>query len=60
MEITKKNDNGTLSIKVSGRLDTNTSPELDESLKVDASGVKELRLDFKDLEYISSAGLRII
>ena len=58
MNIDKKLDNGCLTLKVEGRLDTNTSPELEEQLKLD--GVTEIRFDFSGLEYISSAGLRIL
>ena len=58
MNITKKQDDGCLTLKVEGRLDTNTSPELEAELKVD--GVKEIVFDFSELEYISSAGLRIL
>jgi len=60
MEIVKTNENGTLCVKLTGRLDTNTSPELDANIKDDVAGVKEVKFDLKKLEYISSAGLRII
>ncbi|MBR6072089.1 MAG: STAS domain-containing protein [Acholeplasmatales bacterium] len=49
-----------LYVRVAGRLDTNTAPELEGSIKNSLDGVKELNLDLKDLDYISSAGLRII
>ena len=58
MNIEKKLENGCLTIKVEGRLDTNTSPELDEVLKLD--GVTEVVFNFAGLEYISSAGLRVL
>ena len=58
MNIDKKLDNGCLTLKVEGRLDTNTSPELEEQLKLD--GVTAIRFDFSGLEYISSAGLRVL
>lgn len=58
MNIDKKLDDGRLTIKVEGRLDTNTSPELEAELKLD--GVKEVVFDFGGLEYISSAGLRVL
>ena len=45
---------------VSGRLDTMTAPELESVIKDNMDGVEELILDFKDLEYISSAGLRVV
>ena len=58
MNIDKKQDGGRLAIKVEGRLDTNTSPELEAELKLD--GVSEVVFDFAGLEYISSAGLRVL
>ena len=58
MQITKKLENGSLTLKVDGRLDTNTSPELEAELKLD--GVNEVVFDFVGLEYISSAGLRVL
>ena len=58
MNIEKKLENGCLTLKVEGRLDTNTSPELDDAMKLD--GVKEIVFDFAALEYISSAGLRVL
>lgn len=58
MNIDTKLDNGCLTLKVEGRLDTNTSPELEEQLKLD--GVTAIVFDFAGLEYISSAGLRVL
>lgn len=58
MKIEKKLDAGNLTIKVEGRLDTNTSPELEDEMNLD--GVSKLVFDFSGLEYISSAGLRIL
>ena len=58
MKIDKKLDDGNLTIKVEGRLDTNTSPELEDEMNLE--GVKKLVFDFSGLEYISSAGLRIL
>ena len=58
MNINKKQDNGCLTLMVEGRLDTNTSPELESELKLD--GVTEVVFDFNALEYISSAGLRVL
>jgi anti-sigma B factor antagonist len=58
MNIDKKLDNGRLTIKVDGRLDTNTSPDLEEAMKLD--DVTEIVFDFAGLEYVSSAGLRIL
>ena len=60
MTITKKQDGATMEIALEGRLDTITSPELEEELKGQLDGVELLIMDFKDLEYISSAGLRTL
>ena len=43
-----------------GRLDTTTAPEFEDELVASLDGVKKLVLDFKDVAYISSAGLRVI
>ena len=53
-------ENGTLRIALEGRLDTNTAPQLEAELKTSLSGITELELDFSGLEYISSAGLRVL
>ena len=58
MQIEKMLDDGVLTLKVLGRLDTNTSPDLEAELALD--GVREVIFDFSALEYISSAGLRIL
>jgi len=58
MDIDKKLENGCLTLVVGGRLDTNTSPDLEGELKLD--GVNEVVFDFTSLEYISSAGLRVL
>ncbi|MBQ6142677.1 MAG: STAS domain-containing protein [Kiritimatiellae bacterium] len=58
MNIEKKLENGRLVVAISGRLDTNTSPDLEGELKLD--GVSEVDFDFAALEYISSAGLRVL
>ncbi len=56
-----KNQNGDeLTVALEGRLDTTTAPDLAGSLEGGLEGVKTLVLDLKDLEYISSAGLRVI
>ena len=47
-------------IEVAGRLDTTTAPSLDKTINEDIKDVKELTLDLKGLEYISSAGLRVL
>jgi len=58
MQIEKTIEGEKLTLKVVGRLDTVTSPDLDAAVKLD--GVKEVVFDFAGLEYISSAGLRIL
>ncbi len=60
MTIDKNNDGNKLVIAVAGRLDTNTAPELEASYKESITGIEDLVIDLKDLEYISSAGLRVI
>ena len=60
MEITKTLEDSTLTVALSGRLDTNTAPDLSETLDQSLEGVKELVLDFENLDYISSAGLRVL
>ena len=60
MDIRKELTGERLCVAVSGRLDTTTSPELDAALKEALPGVKELVLDFSALDYISSAGLRVL
>ena len=60
MEIKKTKSGQTLSIKLLGRLDTNTAPELDENIKEDLKSVDAIEMDLKELDYISSAGLRTI
>ena len=47
-------------IEIIGRLDTTTAPELDKTINEVTADVKNLVLDFKGLEYISSAGLRVL
>ena len=57
----EKNLNGTeLTVTIAGRLDTTTAPDLEASLKESFEGVTKLILDFAELEYLSSAGLRVL
>jgi anti-sigma B factor antagonist len=57
----EKNLSGTeLNVKVSGRLDTTTAPELEAEVMGAISGVTKLVLNFEALEYLSSAGLRVL
>ena len=58
MEI-KRNAAETI-IEIAGRLDTTTAPTLDKTIQQDIEGTKDLILDVKALEYISSAGLRVL
>ena len=60
MEITKVLNGQDLLVKIVGRLDTNTAPNLEDFISQNISGVKNLTLDFKGVEYISSAGLRVL
>lgn len=60
MTIQSQLNEDTFLVSLEGRLDTNTSPELDEFLEGHIEGVKELVFDFSTLEYISSAGLRVL
>ena len=56
-----KNAQGTrLELALTGRLDTTTAPQLEAELKHNIGGVAELVLDFEGLEYLSSAGLRVL
>ena len=60
MTITQiKNDN-CLTLKLEGRLDTTTAPQLENELSENLDGVTELIIDFAELSYISSAGLRVL
>lgn len=61
MTITKNIDKEVLTLMLEGRLDTNTAPELENEITGDlTTDIKTLILDLKELEYISSAGLRVL
>ena len=60
MTIDKKLNGAELTIALSGRLDTTTSPQLEAELKGSLAGIKSLHLDFQALDYLSSAGLRVL
>lgn len=60
MEIVKKQNGTTLELALSGRLDTTTAPQLEEALNGALNDVEQLTLDFSGLEYVSSAGLRVL
>ena len=59
MKIDLKKEDKKLTIKLGGKLDTNTSPELDSKMN-ELEGMEEVIIDMKDLDYISSAGLRVL
>ena len=60
MTITKMQKGAELKLTLEGRLDTNTAPELEAELQSSLDGVTELTMDLEKLEYISSAGLRVL
>ena len=60
LTINKTIENGKAAFALEGLLDTLTAPELEKELKASIDGVSELTLDFAKLEYISSAGLRVL
>lgn len=60
MDINKEKNGNTLTVSLIGRLDAVTAPELDKDLKNSLEGVKELIFDLAQLDYIASAGLRIL
>lgn len=60
LNINKTLENGTALFALQGRLDTVTAPELEREIKGSLAGVTALTFDFSELEYISSAGLRVL
>lgn len=60
MDITKNIEGKTLTLVISGRLDTLTSPTLQAEINSSIEGIEHLVLDFENLVYISSAGLRVV
>ncbi len=60
MTINKTKTGDQLVIALEGRLDTTTAPQLDDELKTAMEGISKLEFDFSKLEYISSAGLRVL
>lgn len=60
MEVSKIQNEKSLTVAVKGRIDTSTAPTLEEELKNSLDGVENLTFDFTGVEYISSAGLRVM
>lgn len=60
MTIDKQLNGSELTIALTGRLDTTTAPELENAIKENIAGITNLVMDFAGLEYLSSAGLRVI
>ncbi len=60
MEIKKTKNGNELTMTIEGRLDTTTAPMLEAELKQSVNGVEKLIFDFGSLEYLSSAGLRVL
>ena len=60
MTITKNHDGDRLTVALEGRLDTSTSPQLEAELRTSVNGVTELVIDLEKLDYVSSAGLRVL
>ncbi|MCQ2545565.1 MAG: STAS domain-containing protein [Clostridia bacterium] len=60
MNINKTQEDKKVTLAVEGRLDTTTAPDLEAAIEACIEGLEELDFDFAELEYISSAGLRVI
>ncbi len=60
LNIVKEKNEDHLTIKLEGRLDTISAPQLEKELRQELSDTKHLVLDFSQLDYLSSAGLRVI
>ncbi len=60
LKIEKKLEGTVGTLHLSGRIDTTTSPQLDAEIKEDIEQISKLVLDFTDVAYISSAGLRVL
>ena len=60
MVINKTKEDSTLTVALEGRLDTTTAPQLEGELRTEVEGVSKLIFDLASLEYISSAGLRVL
>lgn len=60
MKINQKKENKKLTLQISGRIDSSTAPDFSEFIKGAMVGIEELVLDFKEVDYVSSAGLRVL
>ena len=60
MEIQKEQNGSALTIKVIGRLDAGSAPDLSKELTTALDGITDLTFEFADLQYIASAGLRVL
>ena len=60
LNIVKKQDGDTLTVKLDGRLDTNTAPDFQTEMEPLLNDISKLVMDFEKLDYISSAGLRVL
>ena len=60
MNILKTREGGKLTVALEGRLDTTTAPQLETELRAALDGVSDLTFDLAALDYISSAGLRVL
>ena len=60
LNIMRQKNASELTVELSGRLDTNTAPELEKTLNTSLEGVNTLFINMEKLDYISSAGLRVL
>ena len=60
MNITKQNEDGHVTLSLQGRLDTLTAPELADYIKANLDDCVDLTLNLADVDYVSSAGLRVV
>ena len=60
LNIEKNTEEKNLELKLTGRLDTTTAPDLEKEIKESIDGIEKLTIDFTSLEYISSAGQRVL
>ncbi len=60
METSMNRDGNKLTVAIAGRLDTLSSPDFEKEMEPALDGVTDLVIDLKDLDYISSAGLRVL